>query len=174
MNHAPTWTSGFGVGVDHGRFSTRRRSAIICRFNRVRRGDMDHTFERCVITGELDRAQEVVTVDPADPLVAVADLSTQTAAGEPGEPIERWCLRVEDDARAHHDESCRVPVFYRVLPRTGYVGHLWWSVGRRVVLVHQGGSRVSIDRERAHLLPHADWSIDARGGLDKRARRLDA
>ena len=66
----------------------------------VRGGEVDDAVAGGLFGEEADGADEVVGVEPADPLVAVADASAESPAGDGGESFERGRVAVEDDAGA--------------------------------------------------------------------------
>lgn len=64
------------------------------------RNDVNDPGDVVVIADEPDGAQEVVDVDPADPLLARADAPAEAELGEVDETIERRGAVIEDDPGA--------------------------------------------------------------------------
>ena len=92
--------------------SKRRHHVLV--LDRARRGDVNHAVDLAVVAHEPQRAEEIVDVDPADPLIAFADPSTQPEFGEPGESfVSRGVVEVARQpaaerpcaARDHHPHN---------------------------------------------------------------------
>jgi hypothetical protein len=80
---------------------------------------VDDPSDVVVIADESRRAQEVVDVDPADPLLAGADATAESELGEVDETVEGGRAVIEDDPGAHDDEPVGGCVSDCLLPRAG-------------------------------------------------------
>ena len=171
MSNAPRWTSGLGIGGDHGRCSAvaeRRHHVPV--LDRVRRRDVNDPADVVVIPNEPHGSQEVVDLDPADPLFAGADPPAEAEPGEMRETIEGRSSVIEDDPGTHDDESVGCRALDCLLPGAPDAWHLRRSVCDRARLIYKALPGVAVDGECAHLQPQCRSGHYAGCGLDQRLR----